>query len=68
MLSDFMLLEIEKSKKGVNFLWGVTDGEVGFGYIENELIRHCVAVCQTDSTGLSVYRDVRVVYISNLEG
>ena len=46
----------------------MTDGEVGFGYIENELIRHCVAVCQTDSTGLSVYRDVRVVYISNLEG
>lgn len=42
------------------------DDEFDFGYVEFGLMRHCITVWQTDSTGLNIYKDVRVC-ITNLE-
>lgn len=43
----------------------IDDDEFDFGDVEFGLIRNCVAVWQTDSTGLNIYKNVGVVYISN---
>ena len=48
--------------------WGVLDDEFDFGCVDSGLMTQCrVAVWQTDSTGLNVYKDVRVVCVSNTE-
>lgn len=49
--------------------WEVLDNEFGFGYVDsvNETMLCCAAVWQTDSTGLHVYKDVRVVCVSTVE-
>lgn len=40
------------------------DDKFDFGDVEFGLIRNCVAVWKTDSTGLNIYKNVGVVYIS----
>lgn len=60
-----LLLGIGKSKEWVIFLfwgeWRVLDDEFDFGYVEFGLMKHyCIALWHTHSTGLNIYRDVRL--------
>lgn len=41
------------------------DNESKYGCVEFGLMRHSCVVWQTDSTGLSIYRDVGVICVSN---
>lgn len=49
---------------GKFFFWGewrVLDDEFDFGYVEFGLMKHyCIALWHTHSTGLNIYRDVRL--------
>lgn len=41
--------------------WRVLDDEFDFGYVEFGLMKHyCIALWHTHSTGLNIYRDVRL--------
>lgn len=43
--------------------WRVLDDEFDFGYVEFGLMKHyCVALWQTHSTGLNIYKDVRLYF------